>query len=84
MTTERFHYRAFGLDIDLELEIAHLPLCAASPGKSDRWLTLKLGKSNRRRSRRPACAAAWCESCFATKREWRASDDRLSAGRRPT
>jgi hypothetical protein len=44
MTATRFHYRAFGLDIDSELEIAHLPLCDASPGKSDRWLTLNLGE----------------------------------------
>ena len=27
MTAEHFHYRAFGLDIDSELQIAQLQLC---------------------------------------------------------
>jgi hypothetical protein len=44
MTATRFHYRAYGLDIDSELEIAQLQLCDAFATEPDRRLTLRLGE----------------------------------------
>lgn len=42
--TERFHYRAFGLDIDSELEIAQLRIGDAGQADPDRKLILQLGE----------------------------------------
>jgi hypothetical protein len=44
MTAERFHYRAFGLDIDSELEIAQLQIGDADQADPDRKLILQLGE----------------------------------------
>ena len=44
MTAEHFHYRAFGLDIDSELQIAQLQLCNAFPTDPDRRLVLQFGE----------------------------------------